>query len=126
MATDSARRDGFIARRMPRTLAAAAHVTAVASWLFVLGVLLFRWWLNGFDSGGGFFVWIVFMFVLAPIVGTVMLGALAVAAVGLTITLPLAISWLRTPNREGDGGFALAHVTAAVVVGLVTLAWIVT
>lgn len=102
---------------MPRTLAASAHVTAAACWVFVVGALMFRLWLDGFDSGGGFFLWILFLLVLMPVVATLMLGALAVAAVGLMVTVPLAVSWLRTPNREGDGGFALAHVTAAVLVG---------
>lgn len=114
---DGPARDGFIGRRMPRTLAAAAHVTAAAWWTFVLGVLLVRVWLEGFDSAAGFVAWLLFLLVLGPIVAAVIFGALAVAAAGLAVTIPLAASWLRTPDREGTGGFALAHVTVAALAG---------
>ena len=115
---------GPIARRMPRTLAAAAHVTAAGAWAFTLAVGVLALIFSG-DGIDGFFFVLIALLLLGPVLLALLLGGLAVMAVGATVTLPLAVAWWRTPNREGNGGFALAHVAVATVVALVVLVGVV-
>lgn len=114
-------RGGFVSRRIPRSLAAAAHVTAVGAWVFALSVGAVALLFSALGDDDGFLFAVVLLLTLGPVVAVLLLGGLAVAAVGTTIVLPLAVVWWRNPKREGNGGFALGHFAVATLVAAFVL-----
>lgn len=117
---------GRIRRRIPRSLSAAAHVTAAGIWTFVAAASLLALWgstLNGLED---LMSWLLFVLIGLPVLGTAFGVGLAVAFVGASVTLPLAVVWFRSPDREGNGGPAIAHLAIATVVGAYVLIRVIT
>ena len=98
----------------PGTLLGAATFSGVSAWL----TLLLSWAAYGFaqaigDSGG---IAILLWLVLGPILLIIVFGALiglALTVVGAIATVPLAVVWFRTPDRDTAAGVAVIHAVVA-------------
>ncbi len=98
------------ARRIPRSLVAACHTSAIAAWVFVASIWAV---IEGLQSAYGFFL----LLFTGALLLSVLVTALVVAIGALVVAVPLAaIWWGERADRQGQSygeRAALVHLGVA-------------
>jgi hypothetical protein len=101
-------------RRRGDSLGAAATVAALAAWAavgmrYAPRLLLTALGWTGLDP----LAFGLAVFVIFPVTALLALAAVVWCGVATVVTLPLAVAWLRTPERSAAAGAALLHAVVA-------------
>lgn len=112
--------------RAPGTLIGAATFSAVSAWFTLAGIGFGWWYLTTMESAsaGEAFTMFVMAFFVLPVVLLVAFGGFCMTVAGAAATVPLAVIWFRSPDRNVVAGLHLIHAVVSWAALAIAVVWL--